>query len=88
MNRKITVPFCPMRNSLREPVAPEAIGYCDTLGNLMQVWVYLIGLMGQAEKVLPPSLMPAVREECDSLFKQASGGRYSYCPLRLIGGVS
>lgn len=88
MKRKIAEPFCPMRNSLREPVAPEAISYCDTLGNLMQVWVYLIGLMEQAEKVLPQTLLPVVKEECDSLFKQASGGRYPYCPLRQIGGVS
>ena len=88
MKRKVSLPFCPMRNGLGEPVAPEAVSYCNTLGDLMQVWVYLINVMEQAEKVLPPLLVPAAKEECDSLFKQASGGRYSYLPLRMLGGVS
>lgn len=78
-------PFCPMRNTDRKPVAPEETEYCDTLGDLMQVWIYLNGIKEQAVKVLPQELWKAIKDECDDLFRQASGGRYNICPSIMLG---
>jgi hypothetical protein len=75
-----------MRNSLGDSVAPDKLIYYNTLGSLMQVWVYLISIREQAEKVLPRELWSVVKEECDDLFRQASGGQYKICPNRVIGG--
>lgn len=77
---------CLLRNSLGDPVAPTEIAYCNTLGALMQVWVYLISIKEQAEKVLPRELLAVVKEECDDLFRQASGGKYTICPSWVLGG--
>jgi hypothetical protein len=73
---------------LGDPVVPTEISYYNTGGNLMKVWHYLIGIREQAEKILPRELWSVVKEECDDLFRQASGGRYVICPSWVIGGFS
>lgn len=46
----------------------------------MEVWVYLNGIKEEAVRVLPESAWIYVKQECDDLFRQATGGAYDICP--------
>ncbi len=53
---------------------------------LMGVWTYLNEIKVSAVKVLPQERWLEVKQECDDLFRQASGGRFNICPAIFIGG--
>jgi hypothetical protein len=46
----------------------------------VEVWSYLNGVKREAVERLPEELWVYVKQECDDLFRQATGGNYSVCP--------
>jgi len=44
------------------------------------IWVYLNEIKEQAVKVIPEEQWLEIKQECDDLFRQASGGKFTVCP--------
>jgi hypothetical protein len=54
---------------------------------LTHVWHYLNSIKEQAVQILPEEYWCYVKQECDDLFRQASGKKNDICPAWWIGAL-